>query len=338
MALSHLISCCAPNNAAVDHPARVSEPVSSAMAGPRVAYAAAGGVGDSRDRDRMATRAAHLDAAGSRFDATAGRVVACSGAHRPRHAGHRHSDHRRLHICSVSRRPSTKGAEDAPQTQMNLVLSAVFASSDPSEGAAPSSVSPRRHRKVYAVGVRSDRAPGCMRSIRIASSSIAAASSRRWCCRSRTPRQSARDQSRRLARRQYQFAENLRRIAETNPSAFAEVHPTATGIRQRRAARLSRVPGRNRQQFAKLGLQPGDLVLSINGTPLDDPQRGMEIFNTMGTSDRVTVTDRAQRAVAGADAQHGADLAARCGSAAQTMRRPQQARPTPQPALLPPVE
>jgi len=49
-------------------------------------------------------------------------------------------------------------------------------------------------------------------------------------------------------------------------------------------------PGRNRQQFAKLGLQPGDLVLSINGTPLDDPQRGMEIFNTIGTSDRVSVT------------------------------------------------
>jgi general secretion pathway protein C len=31
-------------------------------------------------------------------------------------------------------------------------------------------------------------------------------------------------------------------------------------------------------------------VLSINGTPLDDPQRGMEIFNTIGTSDRVSVT------------------------------------------------
>jgi general secretion pathway protein C len=49
-------------------------------------------------------------------------------------------------------------------------------------------------------------------------------------------------------------------------------------------------PGRNRQQFARLGLQPGDLVLAINGTALDDPARGMEIFNTMGTTDRVTVT------------------------------------------------
>ena len=86
------------------------------------------------------------------------------------------------------------------------------------------------------------------------------------------------------------FTDNLRRIAENNPSAFAEIvrpQPVfANGVQ--RGYRV--YPGRNRQQFAKLGLQPGDLVLSINGTPLDDPQRGMEIFNTMGTSDRVTVT------------------------------------------------
>jgi general secretion pathway protein C len=86
------------------------------------------------------------------------------------------------------------------------------------------------------------------------------------------------------------FTENLRRIAESNPTAFAEVvrpQPVfANGVQ--RGYRV--YPGRNRQQFAKLGLQPGDLVLAINGTPLDDPQRGMEIFNTMGTSDRVSVT------------------------------------------------
>jgi general secretion pathway protein C len=49
-------------------------------------------------------------------------------------------------------------------------------------------------------------------------------------------------------------------------------------------------PGRNRAQFSKLGLVPGDLVLSINGTPLDDPQRGMEIFNTIGSAGQVNVT------------------------------------------------
>ena len=60
---------------------------------------------------------------------------------------------------------------------------------------------------------------------------------------------------------QSQFQENLRRIAETNPSAFAEIvrpQPVfANGVQ--RGYRV--YPGRNRQQFARLGLQPGDLVL-----------------------------------------------------------------------------
>jgi general secretion pathway protein C len=87
-----------------------------------------------------------------------------------------------------------------------------------------------------------------------------------------------------------QLADNLKRLAETNPSVFAEIvrpQPVfANGVQ--RGYRV--YPGRNRQQFAKLGLEPGDLILTINGTPLDDPQRGMEIFNTMGSSDQVSVT------------------------------------------------
>jgi general secretion pathway protein C len=49
-------------------------------------------------------------------------------------------------------------------------------------------------------------------------------------------------------------------------------------------------PGRNRQIFGKLGLKPGDLVTAINGTALDDPQHSQEVFNTIQSSDRVTVT------------------------------------------------
>jgi general secretion pathway protein C len=87
-----------------------------------------------------------------------------------------------------------------------------------------------------------------------------------------------------------QFAANLRRIAETNPSMFAEIVRPQPVIANGAQRGYRVYPGRNRQQFAKLGLEPGDLVLSINGTPLDDPQRGMEIFNTMGSADQVTVT------------------------------------------------
>src|SRR5262249_25703689 len=49
-------------------------------------------------------------------------------------------------------------------------------------------------------------------------------------------------------------------------------------------------PGRNRQAFTRLGLRPGDLVTAINGTPLDDPARGQEIFSTLGSSSEARVT------------------------------------------------
>ena len=63
------------------------------------------------------------------------------------------------------------------------------------------------------------------------------------------------------------------------------------GPQQRHELRGFRAyPGRNRAAFGQLGLKPGDLVTAINGTPLDDPQRSQEIFNTIQSSDRATVT------------------------------------------------
>ena len=49
-------------------------------------------------------------------------------------------------------------------------------------------------------------------------------------------------------------------------------------------------PGRNRQQFTKLGLKPGDLVTQINGAALDDPARGLEIFRALEEGSQVSVT------------------------------------------------
>jgi general secretion pathway protein C len=49
-------------------------------------------------------------------------------------------------------------------------------------------------------------------------------------------------------------------------------------------------PGRNRAQFTKLGLKPGDLVTQINGSPLDDPARGLEIFRVLEEGSQVSVT------------------------------------------------
>jgi general secretion pathway protein C len=86
------------------------------------------------------------------------------------------------------------------------------------------------------------------------------------------------------------FVENIKRIAETNPAAFSEIVRPQIAQDKGVMQGFRVYPGRNRQQFAKLGLQPGDLVKAINGTPLDDPQRSTEIFNTLSTSDRALIT------------------------------------------------
>jgi general secretion pathway protein C len=86
------------------------------------------------------------------------------------------------------------------------------------------------------------------------------------------------------------LGQRLQELAAQNPAAITEIirpQPVfANG--QQRGFRV--YPGRNRQQFAKLGLMPGDLVTAINGTPLDDPSRGMEILQTMNSATQVTVT------------------------------------------------
>lgn len=49
-------------------------------------------------------------------------------------------------------------------------------------------------------------------------------------------------------------------------------------------------PGRDRKQFAALGLRPGDLIKDIDGASLTDPQQALEIFQNLGTADQVSVT------------------------------------------------
>lgn len=192
------------------------------------------------------------------------------------------------HLFDVPTAAPQTDAANAPPTQANLVLTAVFASPDPTKGLAIIGESAQSAR-VFAVGgavqpgvrlhqVYPDRVI-LDRAGRLEALSLPRRGTGALVINRPPP-----------PTQQSQFVSNLRQMAETNPSAFAEIirpQPVfANGVQ--RGYRV--YPGRNRAQFSKLGLVPGDLVMSINGTPLDDPQRSMEIFNTMGSSDRVTVT------------------------------------------------
>ena len=86
--------------------------------------------------------------------------------------------------------------------------------------------------------------------------------------------------------------ENIRHLVQQDPGILDQVMRTVASY-DNAAGKLRgfrAYPGRNRQIFAKLGLKAGDLVTAINGTPLDDPQRSQDVFNTIQSSDHVTVT------------------------------------------------
>jgi general secretion pathway protein C len=67
------------------------------------------------------------------------------------------------------------------------------------------------------------------------------------------------------------IGQRLQELAAQNPGAITEII-------------------RPQPVFSRLGLMPGDLVTAINGTPLDDPARGMEILQSMNSATQVTVT------------------------------------------------
>jgi general secretion pathway protein C len=86
------------------------------------------------------------------------------------------------------------------------------------------------------------------------------------------------------------LADNVRQLLVQNPQAGGDLlrpQPVFAGG----SLRGYRVyPGRNRAQFAGLGLQPGDLVMAVNGAPLDDPNRGLEVLRGVGQGSAVTLT------------------------------------------------
>ena len=49
-------------------------------------------------------------------------------------------------------------------------------------------------------------------------------------------------------------------------------------------------PGRDRRKFAALGLRPGDIIKDIDGRELTDASQAMQVFQSLGTSEQVTVT------------------------------------------------
>jgi len=84
--------------------------------------------------------------------------------------------------------------------------------------------------------------------------------------------------------------QSIQSVVAQNVSQLADViRPTPYFVNgQQQGYRV--YPGRNRQQFAALGLRPGDLIKDIDGQALTDPTEAMKIFQTLGSAEQVSVT------------------------------------------------
>jgi general secretion pathway protein C len=191
------------------------------------------------------------------------------------------------HLFGVAPAPAV-GSANAPQTSMPLVLTGVLAANDPRDGLAilgPSAVS----TKVYAVG---DNIPGGARLHAVYSDHVllergggieSLALPRQLAGNAPPPTLSA-------APVEAPLVQRMEELVSRNPGIIGDImrpEPVFAGGKQ---LGFRVYPGRDRAAFVRLGLQPGDLVTAIDGTPLNDPARGQEILRTLGSSSEARVT------------------------------------------------
>ncbi|HTV97955.1 MAG TPA: type II secretion system protein GspC [Steroidobacteraceae bacterium] len=187
--------------------------------------------------------------------------------------------------------PATQDPNNAPLSSANLVLAGTIATQDPKRGIAI--ISDGGPSKVFSVGdnvngaslysvyldhVILDRG-GNLETLRLPRLLTAAGG--------RMPARRGGADTRTV-----EAVNNIRRMVQQDPGLLDQVMRTVPSY-DNAAGKLRgfrAYPGRNRAIFNKLGLKPGDLVTAINGQPLDDPQRSQEVFNTIQSSNSVTVT------------------------------------------------
>jgi general secretion pathway protein C len=187
---------------------------------------------------------------------------------------------------------SGQNPDNAPQSTANLILAGTIATADPKRGVAI--ISDGGPSKVYSVG---DNVGGAsLHSVYLDHVILDRGGALETLPLPRLlgPGMRAPPVVRRTVGDPHTVAavEDIRRRVQQDPGLLDQVMRTVPSY-DSAAGKLRgfrAYPGRNRQIFSKLGLRPGDLVTAINGTALDDPQRSQEVFNTIQTSDHVTVT------------------------------------------------
>jgi general secretion pathway protein C len=182
-----------------------------------------------------------------------------------------------------------RNAADAPQTSMALVLTGIIAGNDPRVGFAIVGENATA-AKVHAVG---DNVPGGAKLYSVYSDRVLL--DRNGAIESLTlPHQSSgalgANTVAAAVPNQNPAFDRVRRLISEDPALLSDIMRNQPVLQAGKLRGFRVYPGRNRQAFTRLGLRSGDLVIAINGTPLEDPSRGDEIFRTIGSASEARVT------------------------------------------------
>jgi general secretion pathway protein C len=182
---------------------------------------------------------------------------------------------------------AAQGGADAPLTSMALVLSGVIADIDEKRGFAilgPSAAAMR----VYSVG---DTLPGGARLHAVLVDRVLL--DRGGTIESLLlPRRAGTGPAIAAAGAPSALGagERVQQLVRANPTIVGEILRPQVVIADGKQRGFRVYPGPNSDAFSRLGLRPGDLVIAINGSSLDDPAHSTEIFNSLGSVAEARIT------------------------------------------------
>jgi general secretion pathway protein C len=190
------------------------------------------------------------------------------------------------HLFGAPPAPPPVTDANAPPTNMPLVLTGIMASTDPKNGLAIIGTTPT-NAKVYPVG---ERVPGNAQVHAIYPDRVLLDRNGIIEALLLPNKFTGGGGAAALRPAGPSALDRMQRVISNEPSLISDVLRPQPVFAEGKLRGYRVYPGRNARAFAALGLRNGDLVLSVNGTALDDPTRGNDIFSSLGNSDQAHVT------------------------------------------------
>ena len=181
---------------------------------------------------------------------------------------------------------------DAPDTTLSLTLTGIVAIGEDGKGSANIS-SNRGAEKIYQVGQNVEGADGATLHSVYADRVLLNRNGRLETLRFPKELTAARSQmglASPLPQAAPAASASLRETISENATRLTDIVRLAPHVQEGQVVGFRVNPGRDRAAFEALGLQPGDVVTDINGTVLDDPSQGLQVFQSLGESTQANVT------------------------------------------------